>query len=45
VSFTLGPRNLGFYNQQGRFTLEPGPFDVWVGDSSVGGRHATFRMK
>ena len=36
VTFTLGPQNLGFYNEQGQFVVEPGPFDVWVGDSSVG---------
>ncbi len=42
LTFKLGPQNLGFYNEQGQFTLEPGPFDVWVGDSSVGGLHSTF---
>ena len=42
VSFRLGPQNLGFYNAQGRFVVEPGPFDVWVGDSSDGGLHSTF---
>ena len=36
VTFTLGPQNLGFYDEQGQFVVEPGPFDVWVGDSSVG---------
>jgi beta-glucosidase len=36
VTFTLGPQNLGFYNEQGQFVVEPGPFDLWVGDSSVG---------
>jgi beta-glucosidase len=44
VSFTLGPANLGFYNNRGKFVLEPGPFDVWVGDSSVGGLHSTFHL-
>jgi beta-glucosidase len=45
VTFTLGRQNLGFYNEQGRFVVEPGPFDVWVGDSSVGGTHATFQVR
>jgi beta-glucosidase len=36
VTFTLGPQNLGFYDEQGRFVVEPGPFNLWVGDSSVG---------
>jgi beta-glucosidase len=45
VTFTLGPANLGFYNNQGAFTVEPGGFDVWVGDSSAGGLHGTFSVK
>jgi beta-glucosidase len=45
VTFTLGPQNLGFYNEQGQFTVEPGPFDLWVGDSSVGGLHTTFDLR
>ena len=44
VTFTLGRSNLGFYNDQGQFGVEPGPFDVWVGDSSVGGLHSTFNV-
>ena len=45
VTFTLGPANLGFYNNQGAFTVEPGGFDVWVGDSSAGGLHSQFTVK
>jgi beta-glucosidase len=37
VTFTLGPQNVGFYNEQGQFVVEPGPITVWVGDSSVAG--------
>ena len=37
VTFTLGPQNVGFYNEQGQFVVEPGPMTVWVGDSSVAG--------
>jgi beta-glucosidase len=44
VTFTLGRSKLGFYNGSGQFTLEPGPFDVWVGDSSSGGLHGTFTV-
>jgi beta-glucosidase len=44
VTFTLGPANLGFYNNQGQFNVEPGSVDVWVGDSSVGGLHAQFTV-
>ena len=45
VTFTLDRSNLGFYNEQGQFVTEPGPFDLWVGDSSVGGQHATFNLQ
>jgi len=42
VIFSLGRQNLGYYDQNGQFVTQPGPFDVWVGDSSVGGLHSTF---
>jgi beta-glucosidase len=45
VTFTLGPANLGFYNNQGRFMVQPGGFDLWVGDSSAGGLHSQFSVK
>jgi beta-glucosidase len=35
VTFTIGRQNFGFYNEQGRFVVEPGQFDLWVGDSSL----------
>jgi len=50
VTFTLGPQNLGYYNDQGQFVVQPGPFDLWVGDSSAGvglnspGLHTTFTL-
>jgi beta-glucosidase len=44
VTFKLGSQNFGFYNDQGQFVVEPGTFDVWVGDSSVGGMHQTFSV-
>ena len=34
VTFTLNRQNLGFYNEQGQFVVERGPFNVWVGDTS-----------
>jgi beta-glucosidase len=34
VTFTLGRQNLGFYNNQGQFVVEPGPFNLWVSDTS-----------
>jgi beta-glucosidase len=44
VSFTLGPQNFGFYNEQGQFTVEPGPVTVWLGDSSTGGQQGQFTI-
>jgi beta-glucosidase len=37
VTFTLGRQNFGFYNDQGQFVVEPGPFDLWISDSSAVG--------
>jgi beta-glucosidase len=34
VSFTLDRNDVGFYNNSGRFVVEPGQIDVYVGDSS-----------
>jgi beta-glucosidase len=44
VRFTLGRQNLGFYNEQGQFVVEPGPFNLWVSDSSVVGTPSTFTV-
>ena len=44
VTFTLNRSNFGFYNNAGDFVVEPGPVDVWVGDSSSGGSHGTFNI-
>jgi beta-glucosidase len=44
VTFTLNRSNFGFYNDQGQFVIEPGQFDLWVGDSSVGGNETTFNV-
>jgi beta-glucosidase len=45
VTFTLNASNLGYYDNNGRFVLTPGPFDVYVGDSSMGGLHGTFTLQ
>ena len=44
MSFTLNASNFGFYNNTGQYVVEPGPVDVWVGDSSTGGLHGTFNV-
>jgi len=35
LRFTLGPEQLGFYNRDMRFTVEPGEFKVMIGTSSA----------
>jgi beta-glucosidase len=45
VTFQLNGQNFGYYNEAGQFLVQPGPFDVWVGDSSVGGLHSTFTVQ
>jgi beta-glucosidase len=45
VTFKLGPQNLGYYNNQGQFVVQPGPFNLWVSDSSVVGTPSTFNLQ
>src|SRR5208337_269497 len=42
VEFTLGPKELGFYNQTMHFVVEPGTFKVSVGTSSEAGLESSF---
>ena len=44
VEFTLTPAQLGFYNADMRFVVEPGDFRVFAGANSVGGLEASFRV-
>jgi beta-glucosidase len=37
IEFTLGPRELGFYNRDLKWIVEPGLFSVRVSNSSAGG--------
>jgi beta-glucosidase len=45
VTFQLGPAGLGFYDNQGKFAVEPGGFDIYVSDSSVGGLHGQLTVR
>ena len=45
VSFTLTPNELGFYDNNGNFIVEPGDFDVWVGTNSDKGLAGKFELK
>jgi beta-glucosidase len=44
VEFTLTPEQVGFYNRENHFVVEPGDFKVFVGTSSEGGLEATFTV-
>ena len=44
VEFTLASEQLGFYNRDLRFVVEPGEFRVFVGTNSTEGLEASFRV-
>ena len=44
VIFTLTPGQLRFVGSDGRWTTEPGLFDLWVGPSCETGLHASFTL-
>ncbi|HVH09625.1 MAG TPA: glycoside hydrolase family 3 N-terminal domain-containing protein [Gemmatimonadales bacterium] len=45
ITFALGPHELGFWDRDMRFRVEPGRFRVFVGASSVGGIEGGFEVK
>jgi beta-glucosidase len=45
IEFHLGPKELGFYNREMKWVVEPGIFDVFVGDSSRADATARFTVK
>ena len=44
VQFTLAPEQLGLYNRDMRFVVEPGEFKVFVGTNSLEELEASFRV-
>jgi beta-glucosidase len=44
VEFILSQQELGFYNRDMKFVVEPGDFKVFVGTSSEGGLESSFRV-
>jgi beta-glucosidase len=44
LQFTLGADDVGFYDNTGKFVVEPGTIQVFAGDRSSGGEEATFRV-
>ena len=45
TAFVLTPKQLGFYDRDMRFRVEPGRFRVFVGPSSVEGIEGTFEVR
>ncbi len=45
LRFTLTEKELGFFNNQGKFVVEPGTFDLMVGGSSMDGQTSSFEIK
>lgn len=44
INFTLTEDELGFYNNQGEYVVEPGEFEVFVGGNSVETLKASFML-
>lgn len=44
VEFVLTEKELGFYNNQGEYIMEPGKFDIWIGGGSQEGLHTTITI-
>jgi beta-glucosidase len=44
IEFTLAPEQLGFYDREMRFVVEPGQFKVMMGSSSADGLEASFEV-
>jgi beta-glucosidase len=44
ITFKLGPEQLGFYNRDMRFTVEPGEFKVFAGTNSEEGLEGSFSV-
>ncbi|HNV30419.1 MAG TPA: beta-glucosidase BglX [Cyclobacteriaceae bacterium] len=45
VNFTLGTKDLSFYNSELKFVAEPGQFQLFVGGNSRDVKQATFELK
>lgn len=45
VTFTLTDKELGFFNNEGEYLVEPGTFKVFVGTSSANNQETEFELK
>jgi len=44
VQFTINGSDVGFYDNSGKFVVEPGKIQLYVGNSSTGGRKTSFNV-
>jgi len=44
VAFTLSGKDLGYYDTQGRWLVEPGKFQAWISQDSASGDPASFEL-
>ena len=45
VTFTLDKSDFGFYDNRGKFVVEPGSIDVYAGDSSNANLTQSFTVR
>ena len=45
VTFTLNKSDFGFYDNRGRFVVEPGQIDVYAGNSSAADTKQSFTVR
>ncbi len=44
INFTLNKETLGFYDNNGKFIIEPGDFKIFVGGSSITSLESSFKL-
>jgi beta-glucosidase len=45
VMFTIGKDQLGFFDETGRWLVEPGRFEVWIAPDAASGTPVAFELK
>lgn len=44
VEFKLAAKDLGYYNAEGKWLVDPGIFDLWISKDSASGQPAEFKL-
>lgn len=45
VRFSIPVTDLGFYNNEGEYNVEPGTFKLWIGTNSASGLQSNFELR